>query len=367
MKLGETDLWGMLRGAGLIVGAGILLTGCTASLPKNLTFAPEVREITASNAALRALPAPTRRVTVAVYDFPDLTGQYTETSTGGQTFSHAVTQGGSSLLIKALQDAGERRWFTVLDRARLDDTLKERQIVTEMRRIYRGEVEISAAALPPLQHAGIIVQGGITGYDMYSKTGGVGAKYLGIGGDTKWQQDTVTVNLRAVSTATSEVLASVTVQKSIASISVQGHIFRYVALDRILEAEAGVTANEPRQVAVEQAIEKAVDSLVIEGAQLGVWKFADAAAGRVAIDNYLVEKYGDAVPVNAQYVVPPATRNAAAMVQTTPLARPPAPPAPSPSADQPPTGPRPPTRTKSSASVLGTGAVGFGGSVRSSF
>jgi curli production assembly/transport component CsgG len=255
--------------------------------------------------------------------------------------SHAVTQGGSALLIKALQDAGERRWFTVLDRARLDDTLKERQIVTEMRRIYRGETEISPEALPPLQHAGIILQGGITGYDIYTKTGGIGARYLGIGGDTKWQQDTVTINLRAVSTSTSEVLASVTVQKSIASISAQGGIFRYVALDKILEAEAGVTANEPKQVAVEQAIEKAVDSLILEGAHIGVWKFAQPAAGKPLVEAYLLEKYDGAVPAAALAAVPPATRNAASVVPTVPLPRQSPPPAPTPTPPPPDTPPPP--------------------------
>jgi curli production assembly/transport component CsgG len=309
-------------------GATALLAGCTASLPKHMVTEAELRPLTQQNVALRSLPPPTKRVAVAVYDFPDLTGQFGETATGGQSMSRVVTQGGSALIIKALQDAGERRWFTVLDRSRLDDTLKERQIVTEMRRLYRGENDISPAALPPLQHAGIIIQGGITGYDMYTKTGGAGARYLGIGGDTKWQQDTVTINLRAVSTNTSEVLASVTVQKSIASISVQGNVFRYVALDRILEVEGGVTANEPRQVAVEQAIEKAVDSLIIEGAQLGVWKFADRAAGDAIINRYLAEKYGDEIPTEARNVPAPATNNAAAVVPTVPLARPVAPPPP---------------------------------------
>lgn len=310
----------VLRSGIVVAGLAVLLAGCSATVPKELLLEPQVRPITEQNAALRSLPPPTKRVVVAVYDFPDLTGQFNETLNGNSTISHVVTQGGSSLLIKALQDAGERSWFTVLDRARLDDTLKERQIVAEMRRIYRGETEISAAALPPLQHAGIILQGGITGYDVYTKTGGIGARYLGIGGDSRWQQDTVTVNLRAVSTKTSEVLASVTVQKSIASVSTQGGIFRYVALDRILEAEAGTTANEPRQVAVEQAIEKAVDSLIIEGAQLGVWTFADPAAGAQLVEAYLNEKYqGDAPLAAPGYVPPPATRNAASVVQTVPL------------------------------------------------
>lgn len=326
------------RNALLGVGVAALLAGCSATVPKALVSDAEIRPITEQNSTLRALPPPAKPIVVAVYDFPDLTGQFAETSTGGQTISHAVTQGGSALLIKALQDAGERRWFTVLDRARLDDTLKERQIVTEMRRIYRGETEISPQALPPLQHAGIILQGGITGYDMYTKTGGAGARYLGIGGDTKWQQDTVTINLRAVSTATSEVLASVTVQKSIASISIQGGAFRYVALDKIFEAEAGVTANEPKQVAIEQAIDKAVDSLILEGANIGVWKFRDPNAGATLVRDYLLEKYDGDVPAAAIAALPPATRNAATVIPTVPLPReaPPPTPEPTPPPDTPP-------------------------------
>jgi curli production assembly/transport component CsgG len=326
-----------------IIAALMLLAGCSATLPKHLVEEPALRAITTQNAALRALPAPTKRVVVAVYDFPDMTGQFNETTAGNSTMSNAVTQGGSSLLIKALQDAGERRWFTVLDRARLDDTLKERQILSEMRRIYRDETEISPAALPPLQHAGIILQGGITGYDMYARSGGAGARYLGIGADTKWQQDTVTVSLRAVSTKTSEVLASVTVQKTIASVTTQGNIFRYVAMDRILEAEAGSATNEPKQVAVEQAIDKAVMALIIEGAQLGIWKFADPAAGRELIAEYLREKYDGEVPVGAVVGVAPDTKNAASVVQTIPEKKPKPAPAPAAVAPEPaPTGPPPP-------------------------
>lgn len=313
----------VILGRTALVAAGVaaLLAGCTATVPKTLMAEPQLRAVTEQNSTLRALPPPRQPVAVAVYDFPDLTGQFSETITGNQTISHVVTQGGAALLIKALQDAGERHWFTVFDRARLDDTLKERQIVTEMRRIYRGETDISPEALPPLQHAGIILEGGITGYDIYTKTGGVGAQYLGIGGDTKWQQDTVTVNLRAVSTATSEVLASVTVQKSIASISVQGNVFRYVALDKILEAEAGVTANEPKQVAVEKAVEKAVQALILEGAYVRVWKFADAAVGASLVHDYLLEKYDGDVPASALNPAGPVTKNAAQVVTTHPLPR----------------------------------------------
>jgi curli production assembly/transport component CsgG len=282
---------------------------------------PTLVEVTQQNMALRNLPAPRQRVTVAVYDFPDLTGQYKERE-NVQSLSRAVTQGGATMLIKALQDAGERRWFAVLDRSGLQDLVRERQILTEMRRQYRGENEINPSALGPLLHAGIILQGGIVGYDTNVQTGGFGARYLGIGSDTQWKLDTITVALRAVSTETGEVLASVMAQKSIASASLRGSIFRYVALDELLEMEGGVTANEPRQIAVQQAIEKAVIALVIEGAELGLWSFHDQGAGNALIQRYRLEKFDGQVPATAARVQRPLTSGAAQITQTRPLARP---------------------------------------------
>lgn len=311
----------------IVAACGAVLSGCALTAQNTkASFAGEFEQPifpqpTQLNVSLRDVPPPKDRITVAVYDFPDLTGQFKE-GDSFQTLSKAVTQGGSTILIKALQDAGERRWFSVLDRASLDNLLKERQIVTEMRRLYQGEETISASALPPMKHAGIIIEGGIVGYDTNVITGGVGARYLGIGGDTKWIQDVVTVTLRAVSTASSEVLATVTVHKAIASQSLQGGVFRYVALDKLLEAEAGVTQNEPKQVAVEQAVEKAVMALVAEGALLKVWSFADTSAGAEFVANYLQEKHGGEPTVAAMHPVPPQTRNAAHVVQTTPMAKP---------------------------------------------
>lgn len=303
--------------AAVLVAAVGLLAACESTIPHDVEAQQAVlNPITAQNAALRSLPSPSRRVAVAVYGLPDVTGQYAEPTGNVQSLSRAVTQGGGDMLIKALQDAGERRWFSVLDRSRLDDTLKERQIVTEMRRIYRNEQQIPESVLPPLQHAGIIIQGGITGYDSYTRTGGAGARYLGIGGSTNWQQDTVTVTLRAVSTNTSEVLASVTVHKDVASVATQAGVFRYVQLDRVLELEAGVTRNEPRMIAVQQAIEKAVVALVIEGAELKVWDFANRSAGDQLIAEYRREKYGQDVPAAMHNPPAPETRNAAAVVPT---------------------------------------------------
>lgn len=307
-----------------LVATAALLSGCVQMADDLVEpLQPTLVEVTQQNRILRALPAPKHRVPVAVYDFPDLTGQYKERE-NVQSLSRAVTQGGSTMLIKALQDAGERRWFSVLDRSGLQDLVRERQIITEMRRQYRGESEseIDPAALGPLMHAGIILQGGIVGYDSNTQTGGFGARYLGIGGDQQWKLDTITVSLRAVSTESGEVLASVMAQKSIASASLRGSVFRYVALDELLELEGGVTANEPRQIAVQQAIEKAVVALVIEGAELGLWSFRDQSAAREMIGRYRLEKYRGNIPPNATQVQPPMTAAAARITQTRPRPRP---------------------------------------------
>jgi len=309
--------------AGIVAAAmALVLTGCQTVADPGI-LEPSVTPLTTQSYNLRTLPAPTRRIPVAVYDFPDLTGQYKERDTV-QSLSRAVTQGGAPMLIKALQDAGERRWFSVLDRARLDDILKERQIVTEMRRVYRNEQKVPASVLPPLAYAGIIMQGGITGYDTNVHTGGIGVRYLGIGPNARWQMDSVTVNLRAVSTNTGEVLASVSVSKDIASVALQGGSFNFIELDKVLEVEAGITKNEPKQLAVQQAIEKAVVALIVEGVEMGVWSFSDEAAGRKVIQDYRGEKYGKKIVPGALNVQRPVTRNAADVVETVPVSARPA-------------------------------------------
>ena len=253
------------------------LTAACSTLPSS-PLGPVVPPVTPTSSELRELPPPTEKVAVAVYDFPDLTGQYKERE-NVQSLSRAVTQGAATMLIKSLQEAGERRWFTVLERTDFDDLLRERQIITEMRRLYQGEEQINPNAVPPLLHAGIILQGGIIGYDTNTVTGGAGLRVLATGGDGKYQQDTVTVNLRAISTKTGEVLLNVTARKSVLSTALQGGTFRYLQVDKILEAEAGITSNEPRQIAVQAAIDEAVRAMIVEGADLDLWDFQDRAGG----------------------------------------------------------------------------------------
>ena len=268
---------------------GILISLSACATPQEGTFAPVLNPVTVINRSLRDLPPAQNRVAVAVYDYADQTGQFKAGETF-QTLSKAVTQGATAILVKALQDAGNRHWFTVIERQQLNNLLKERQIIKEMRRTYLGEKDINPQALPPLLFAGVLLEGGIVGYDTNTLTGGAGARYLGIGGDVKYRQDTVTVYLRAVSTKTGEVLVNVTAHKTIASFGIHGDAFKFVAFDKLLETEAGITKNEPDQLAVQQAIEKAVYAMIMEGTELGLWAFADQHAQKQLLGTFRTEK-----------------------------------------------------------------------------
>ena len=114
----------------------------------------------------------------------------------------------------------------VIERENLQNLLKERQIILDMRQRYLGEEELNREALPALKFAGILIEGAITGYDTNTVTGGAGARYLGIGASTQYREDAVSVYLRAVSVKTGEVLISITSEQRVASVAVQGNAFR---------------------------------------------------------------------------------------------------------------------------------------------
>lgn len=264
-----------------------LLSACSKTLetvgqPSPGLLPPTHNPTTKINAQIRALPPPERKVPVAVYGFGDQTGQFKQPD-NVQSLSRAVTQGATSVLVKALQDAGEGSWFLVVEREKLDNLLKERRIIADMRERYLGERNLNPQALPPLLFAGVLLEGGIIGFDSNTKTGGAGARYLGIGGDVQYREDTVTVYLRAVSTKTGEVMSSVVSHKTIVSYGIKGGAFKFVAIDKLLEAEAGFTRNEPEQLAVQQAIEKAVHTLILDGAGRGLWTFTDKAYQATAV------------------------------------------------------------------------------------
>lgn len=307
-------------GAMALTFAGAL-SGCATTIEPP-TDAPVIQPVTPARRELMYLPPPPAPIAVAVYNYPDQTGQLRPSDTV-QSLSRAVTQGGTSILVKALQDAGNGNWFTVVERENLDNLLKERQIIREMRQRYLGEAETPANVLPSLLFAGVLLEGGIIGYDNNVETGGIGARYLAIGAAKEYRRSTVTVYLRAVSVRTGEVLSSVVTSKTVASVALQSNVFKFVSYDELMEFEAGVTANEPTQIALQQAIEKAVYALIMEGANGGLWEFADKAAGQVWLDRYAGEQQralDAAWRLEGGEEFPPVTTTAAA--QTTPQTAP---------------------------------------------
>lgn len=216
------------------------------------------------------LPAPERKAVVAVYDFPDLTGQRKDKDNVA-SFSNAVTQGATTLLIGALKDAGKGEWFTVVERNRIDDLAKERQIVKSTREEYQGK---DANKLKPMLFAGLILQGGIVGYDSNLVTGGIGARYFGIGSDVQYRKDEVMVALRGTSTDTGEVLLNIEVSKTILSYGTDLNLFKFLdAGTAAVEAETGITQNEANTRAIKIAIQQAVVELVKQGIERKVWSY----------------------------------------------------------------------------------------------
>lgn len=226
-------------------------------------------EETQSTIDLKSLPDPKEPIIVAVYKFRDQTGQYKPTE-NGSSFSTAVTQGATTILTKALENS---KWFVPIERENVSNLLNERKIIRSSREQYGNNGQKNL--IPPLLFAGVILEGGIISYDANVITGGAGVRYFGMGASGQYRQDRVTVYLRAVSTSNGKILKTVYTSKTILSQAVDAGLFQFVRFSRLLESEVGFTYNEPSELAVTEAIEKAVQSLIIEGIFDGLWTLKD--------------------------------------------------------------------------------------------
>ena len=252
-----------------IIPVLLLFTGC-ASVTKtpSILEAPKLQKSPLEN-QLIGLPSPLNpKMTIAVYSFQDKTGAR-KTADNYASFSAAVTQGAEVWLIDSLRLAGNGKWFQVLERASLDNIIKERQLISQTRESFYGK---DAERLPPMLFAGIIAEGGIIGYDSNILTGGAGANVLGISANTQYRKDVVTVSLRFISVTTGEVLISVATTKTIISVAASGNLFKFYEHGVTpVEAEIGLTANEPNTIAIRSAIDQAVIEIIAEGRRAGLW------------------------------------------------------------------------------------------------
>ena len=270
---------------GLLLAAG----ACTPYLHQHLLDTQPARlgaELYA-NAQWRNLPAPKAKSVVAVYKFRDQTGQY-KPQANGASFSTAVTQGATTMLIRALE---ESQWFEPIERENLGNLLNERKIIRSTREEYAAQTGQKQPPLAPLLFAGIILEGGIISYDSNILTGGAGLRYFGAGASGQYRQDRVTVYLRAISTNSGKIFKTVYTSKTILSQQVDASLFRFVDFKRLLETETGFTYNEPSEMAVKDAIEKSVKALIYEGFADRLWAPRDSADYYgPGMNSYLQEK-----------------------------------------------------------------------------
>ena len=257
----------------------LLLVGCAGKAKF------DVRTQTVAYKDLSNIESPKGEpIIIAVYDFIDMTGQK---KPGGSfaSMSTAVTQGSYQILIKALSDAGDGKWFRVVERSSLPSLLQERKLIRSTRQQVNGE---GAEPLPPLLFAGAYITGGIVGYDSDIMSGGIGARVLGIQANRQYRQDIVTIILRLVNVQTGEVVISTTIEKTIVSTSVGSDVFKYFDTDTMLvEVEAGYARNEPVTFALRKAIEKGVVDLIYKGSKKDLWQFAIEEVAVPEIKDYI--------------------------------------------------------------------------------
>jgi curli production assembly/transport component CsgG len=221
--------------------------------------------------ALRNAIPPSVQPIVAVYpsSFTDQTGQRKSNSQFA-LFSTAVTQQPSALLIRALKHASKGKFFRVVERVGLDNLTKERQLI----RSAREQLSVDTTKVPPLLFAGVLLEGAVIAYETNLSTGGVGARYLGIGKSAQYRQDNITVSLRMVSVATGEILVEVMSQKTIFSYGQSEDVFRFIEMGtELIEIEAGNSRNESTTIALMKAIEGAVLELINIGYDRSFWTY----------------------------------------------------------------------------------------------
>jgi len=249
----------------------LLLSNCALIVDPLGNGIPPIRSIESAEVSalltnLSEVATPIKKPIVAVYpnSFKDNTGQRRSNSQYA-SFSTAITQSPDAYLIRALKHSNV---FNVVERKGLDNLTKERQIIRTTRESFDEKQKVK-----PLLFAGILMEGGVVGYETNVKSGGAGARYLGIGGSKQYRQDSVTISLRTVSVSTGEILIEVLVTKSILSASITQDVFRFYNNNtELVEIESGIVENESINIALQMAVETAVLQTIEEGYAEGYWK-----------------------------------------------------------------------------------------------
>ena len=212
---------------------------------------PKLTERTEIDQSLLSLPPPAKTIPVALYDFQDLSPHIKENDRPAG-YAANVSSNGQTMLTNALKDAGNEAWFSVDE------------------------------------HAHISLEGGIIANDYSVVNGGVGAQLLELGG-APYQQNVVTVYLHAFDSYTHRMLVSVTSSETMYYSYLNTSLFKYASPDRPLHPEVGFSKSDPTQLALHQAMQNAVYSLIINGTTAKLWAFKDPSAGSRILAQYSQE------------------------------------------------------------------------------
>lgn len=341
----------------LCLASFVFLTSCQSSYysHKDKSSVKPIKSLS----ELEELPSPNRKITVAIYDFPDLTGAF-KSNDAFAVYSKAVSQAGDTIVIDALLRAGHGTWFNVLERKGLNALVQERKI-SEVNQNLRNQSQAKSQELLQslgkslekknvnflvnnssnknvgniatqsndglkinpqtnfgfnqqriqqqqflapanvglnnqlLGNAEYIIQGGIVGYDSDEVTSGAGLRLLNIGGFGEVRKDIVTVNMRLVDVRNGNIVLNKTLAKGIYSQKLQGSSFGFVDVDKILETEIGYSYNEPVFEVLNLTIQAAVLDIIKQGISRNLWQFRDV----VIRQNNLIQNH-----LNKQNIVP---------------------------------------------------------------
>jgi len=238
-----------------------LLTGCSVLFPIPTPpemLQPPLEHTKTRESLIAQRPANHVPYNIGIYNCFDSTGQKRK-GLGGSDFSSAVPQDCAPFLISSFRSVP---FYRVLERSRVDDIIKERQLATAM------HGELGKKILGSMHIADAVMMGQIISYDRSSSQAAGGLALSAIGASREYVFDTFTFSLRAVSTRTGELIDEVLVKKTVTSLQVDGHVLRLIGTN-MASLEYGMAENETVGIALQEAVDLAVRTLTEQGIKKG--------------------------------------------------------------------------------------------------
>ncbi|MGM0602018.1 MAG: CsgG/HfaB family protein [Bacillota bacterium] len=236
---------GEIENAGLNENSAEVIEEVRLSSDQILSAAENV---TTATQLLASLPERENKQQLAIYGIQDKTGQYSENG------SPVVSQGATEMLITALMRS---RQFKVLDRADFNDFMTEQNLVVNER-----IVEDEGPKIGQLSGADYVISGAITEYQIDKKTGGLGLRIAGKGGQQEYAVASSAIDLRVTDTSSGEVVWAKSLKKEIVGEKIGLEVFSFMG-NNIVEFETGKGRQEVINLVVRTLLEETVYKLAL--------------------------------------------------------------------------------------------------------